>query len=256
VGETQTWYVVPRGGRSPYRYSYTLKRGTVTVASQEYGEKQSFVHTFFKPGDYTLNVRLRDASGNVSSEELSFEVRTGSASVSGVIRVYVDTDSSGVILENNAKTGHFELQIDNKTGKGVAFDNRLYDSPVFSFSSTNGGTVKVFDSDYINRANAKLYTLAFDTTADKVDRLLYTILPSQYLNIASESESGKVHIYDSKIAYTIRTDNCFTTLAAWCSELGYDTLTGIVHDASSYTDYIAWRMYKKYGTHWKYVGQY
>lgn len=256
VGETQTWYVVPSGGRSPYRYSYTLKRGTVTVASQEYGEKQSFVHTFFKPGDYTLNVKLRDASGNVSFEDLSFEVRTSSARVSGVIRAYVDTDSSGVILENNAKTGHFELQIDNKTGKGVAFDNRLYDSPVFSFGTTNGGTVKVFDSDYINRANAKLYTMSFDTTADKVDHLLYTVLPNQYMNMNSESESGKVHIYDSKIAYTIRTNNCFTTLAAWCSELGYDTLTEIVHNASSYTDYIAWRMYKKYGTHWKYVGQY
>ena len=256
VGDTQTWYVVPSGGRSPYRYSYTLKRGTVTVASQEYGEKQSFVHTFFKPGDYTLNVKLRDASGKVSSEDLSFEVRASSASVSGVVRAYVDTDSSGVILENNAKTGHFELQIDNKTGKGVAFDNRLYNSPVFSFGTTNGGTVKVFDSDYINRANVKLYTFSFDTTPDKVDCLLYNVLPNQYLNIASESESGKVHIYDSKIAYTIRTDNCFTTLAAWCSDLGYNTLAEIVHKASSYTDYIAWRMYKKYGTHWTYVGQY
>ena len=87
-----------------------------------------------------------------------------------------------------------------------------------------------------------------------MDNLLNTVMASRYLDIDSESESGGSYVYDSKITYSINSNNCFTAVAAWCSLLGYGTLTSIVNKSTKYTDYIAWKMFDKYGSAWDYIG--
>ena len=254
--DSQVWTVIPSGGKAPYRYSYTLKRGTTTVETQAYSADNRFRHTFFKAGSYTLNVKVKDGSGTVASEDYAFTVNRGATEVTGVIRMYVDTDSLGNIIESTGKTGHFELQLNNESGDGICFDNKRYDNPVFSFGSTGGGAVTVFEAVEVSRHSAQLYTFSFDTTADKVDQLLHTIIPNQYLNINSEAENDIGYVYSSKKSYVIKENNCFTTVAAWCTVLGYNTPSEIVSSSSSYTDYIAWKIYNQYGSSWTYAGDF
>lgn len=254
--DSQVWTVTPSGGKAPYRYSYTLKQGTTTVETQAYGTDSSFGHTFFKAGSYTLNIKVKDSSGAVVSEDYPFTVSRGATAVTGVVRIYVDTDSFGNVVESTGKTGHFELQLNNDSGDGIYFDNKRFDNPVFSFGSAGGGAITVFGAEEVSRHNARLYTFSFNTTADKVDQLLHSVMPSQYLNINSESENDIGYLYSSKKSYVIKSSNCFTTVAAWCTVLGYTQLSQIVTDSKSYTDYIGWKMYNQYGAGWDYVGDF
>ena len=252
--ETQTWEVEAEGGVTPYRYSFSLSKGGDDLSSQSYSTTPSFQYTFFQAGDYTLTVKARDAEGTVVTEEYPFTVDLEATRLTGVVRIYVDVDSRGRVLESNDNTGHYELQIDNNGGNGIVFDNYLFDSPVFSFHAAGGSTMRVHDPDTYTRSGCKLYTFEFTTTADKVDNLLNTVMASRYLDIDSESESGGSYVYDSKITYSINSNNCFTAVAAWCSLLGYGTLTSIVNKSTKYTDYIAWKMFDKYGSAWDYIG--
>ena len=256
ITQNQIWYVEPSGGVAPYRYSYTLTRGSDAVESQPYSENDMFGHTFFRTGDYNLNIRVRDSSGAVVSQDFPFSVGQGTAEVTGVIRMYVDTDGLGNILRTDSKTGHFELQLNNDSGDGIFFDNRYYENPVFSFGSAGGGAVTVFGAQSVSRQNAQLYTLSFTTTATKVYNLLNSILPNQYLNINAESENDIGYLYPSKKAYVIANTNCFTTVAAWCSALGDDRFSDIVSASNSYTDYIGWRIYDDQGFDWFYLGDF
>lgn len=256
TAESQVWRVTPTGGKSPYRYSYTLKQGSTTVETQPYSADSSFGHTFFRPGSYTLNIKVKDNAGTVVSEDYPFSVAQGGTAVTGVVRVYVDTDSFGNIIENNSKTGHFELQLNNDSGNGIYFDNRHYDNPVFSFNSTGGGAIDVFGAEGISHPNAQLYTFSFATTAEKADQLLYTVLPSQYLNLNGEAFDGSAYVYKARMSYAIKSCNCFTSVAAWCDVLGYTWLSQIIRESDAYTDYIAWKMYNIYGAAWDYVGDF
>ena len=104
--------------------------------------------------------------------------------------------------------------------------------------------------------SGKVIVDGVDITADKVDQLLHTVIPNQYLNINSEAENDIGYVYSSKKSYVIKENNCFTTVAAWCTVLGYGTPSEIVSSSSSYTDYIAWKIYNQYGSSWTYVGDF
>ena len=254
--DTQTWTISADGGTSPYYYSFKLIRGSRTLQSQDFSGNRQFSYTFFQAGDYTLSVSVRDKNRDTVTEERTFTVELGPTEITGVVRVYVDTDSSGKILRSTKNTGHFELELDNYGGNSIVFDNKVFDNPVFSYGSTNGGAIKVFDGSEVDRSSAKLYTFTFETTADKVDELLNSEMGSKYLQLGTDSSISIGYMYDaqSTYKYVISSRNCFTTVAAWCSLLGYGKLSSIVSSANGdYTKYIAWKMYESYGDYWDYV---
>ena len=264
--ETHTWSVTATGGTSPYRYSYALTRGGKSLESQSYSSSAAYAYTFFQAGDYALTVRVRDAENNTVSENFSFTVTLDNETLTGVVRIYVDCDSKGNIKKSSSSTGHYELQINNGSGSTISFDNHVLNNPVFSYGKGSGGEglVKVFDSNGISRTSSassfKLYTFEFSTTADKVNELLNSELRGIFLNTASESWDGSTYNYDvvdsTYKTYQIKSSNCFTALARWCKLLGYGTLSSIQSSSSSYTDYIAWKLYDKYGSGWDYVATY
>ncbi len=64
TGDTVTWTVTAEGGMQPYRYAYTLLRGEETIASQNYGEENTFSYALDTEGEYQLLVRVADANNN------------------------------------------------------------------------------------------------------------------------------------------------------------------------------------------------
>lgn len=253
--QTQTWSPEVINGTPPYTYAYTLKRGTTTLATRAYSTESSYSYTFLLSGDYELTVSIKDKDGDTAAVTYPFTVTLGGTKLTGVVRIYVDTDAKGNIVQKSSKTGHYELQIQNDSGASLSYDNHVFDSPVFSYGSTNGGDLKLFDADGVNRSNAQLWTFSFETTAEQVDELLRVTMDEWVADADSEKTISIGYQYES-LPYIISTRNCFIAVAAWCKVLGYSTLDNIVNTAADYSDYIAWRMFERYGSYWTYVGQY
>lgn len=254
--ETQTWTVTAQGGTPTYRYKFELKQGDKVLKTQDFAKSDTFEYTFFQAGDYTLTVWVKDGSGAVAaSQPQAFTVTPNANKLVAAVRIYVDIDSSGKIIEDNSKTGHYELQIISNGVSALEFDDKTYDRPVFSFGSK--GTL-VFDGldDAVTRTSARLYTFTFTADASKVQKLLNDELPDKYIKVSTEKKNELGYLYTSRKTYSITTTNCFTAVAAWCKLLGYGTLSSIASSAGSYTDYLAWQMYNKYGEYWEYVGTY
>ena len=259
--ETHTWRVNAAGGQRPYRYDYTLKRSGATVEAQSGSEKDTFSRTFFEGGSYTLTVRVTDASGASDTATQSFSVQTGSTAITGVVRIYLHCDSKGKAIRDLDHPGHYELMLDNGD-KGIAFDDHVFNQPVFTFNSagsSNAGMITVYDSSTMPWTGAQLYTFTFSTQASQVLSLLDTLLRETWLDADGETQTSyggyRYPVVSGPCTrYAVKTSNCFTAVAAWCSTLGYGTLSDVVKQSSSYADYVAWKMYDKYGSYWKYEG--
>ena len=255
------WTASVEGGIAPYEYRYVLKQGSTTLYTRDYSEKETLYYTFFDAGSYALSVTVRDSAGTVSETVTQpFTVSASSATVSGVVRIYVDVDGSGNVIRDDSHTGHYELQINNSQNHPLAFDDRLYTNPAFSFQSGAGGIgiVAVSDGDQILRPYSTLYTFSFSTTAAKLKDFLITKMENTYLDIGSKTSDATWTQYGVATGpfttYNISSSNCFTAVAAWSNWLGYTTLSNIVSSASNYTAYVAWRMLEKYGSYWTKVG--
>ena len=260
--QAYTWNTTVSGGAAPYEYRYELRRGGTALYVRDYSEKSTLYYTFFESGSYSLSVTVRDAAG-ATSETLTqdFQVAASNATISGVVRIYVDVDASGkVIYNNNSKTGHYELQINNSKNNQLAYDDHLYTNPAFSFQSGAGmaGVVAVSDGDQILRPYSALYTFSYQTTADKLNDFLVNKMEKLYLD--TETETTDEHHTNYSVSsgpfttYNISSSNCFMAVAVWSNWLGYSTLSNIVANASSYKDYLAWRMLQTYGQYWTRVG--
>ena len=256
--QTHAWTVAAAGGTAPYQYAFTLFKGDAVLETRGYSSRDAFAFTFFEHGDYTLRVSARDAEGQVAADySLPFSVSLMDTLVTGRVRVYVDVNSRGKIERSDSRTGHYELEIDNN-GHTVEFDGRSFINPVFSFGrSGSRGTVTVFDSDQVSHTGSLLYTFEFTTNGSSVQDLLMNTLRQQWLDTETETSNGVGTVYNVTrgdfTTYRIETHNCFTALAAWCSVLGYDALTDIAVSAASYRDYLAWRLYDRYGKDWIYI---
>ena len=259
--ETHTWTAAALGGEAPYAYRYTLLCGSAIEAAQEYSAGASFSHTFFRSGSYVLVVQVKDAAGTETDERrFPFEVSLAETSLTARVRIFIACDAEGNILRSDSHTGHYELQL-GAPGDALAFDNHVFGNPTLSFGSGSGGkgVVTVYDGDASTRVGCLLYTFEFTTSSSRVHMLLYEKLRDMYLDTANERETGAGCRYDvtsgSFVQYRIATTNCFTAVAAWCKWLGYGALSQIAANALSYTDYLAWRMYDRYGQYWTYEGQ-
>ena len=173
------------------------------------------------------------------------------------VRIFVTTDDNGNIIRSNDKTGHFELQIDGLNGASLNFDGHTFNKPVFSYG---GAGVTMYNGSLVPYNNCRYYSYDFTAPSDKVYDFIINKMRDTYLDTDNETVYSNRVVYRVKTGpfqqYNINSTNCFTAVAAWCSWLGYNTLSNIVANSNSYTDYIAWRMYDRYGSAWTYHGQY
>ncbi len=179
--------------------------------------------------------------------------------VQGVVRIYLQCDGKGAVCRDKNHTGHYELEL---AGKDVLrFDGRDFRNPVFSYAAGDGGAgqVTVYGADAVPYRNVRLYTFAFDTTGEKAKEMLDR-LQNGFLRTGSEKRAKHGYTYDvgkgAYKKYDVHRANCFTAVAAWCKWLGYGKLGKIVDAAGSYTDYLAWKLFDRYGASWKYQGRY
>ena len=259
--ETHNWRAAAEGGVPPYRYSFALRQGDDVMERRELADDASYSYTFFKAGDFTLAARVTDAANEAVERELSFSASPEEYSLKAKVRIYIDCDKDGNILRSNGKTGHYELQLGN-SAEMAAFNGYLYEDPVFSygFDKNKNGVVTVFDGETVPRAGCLLYTFELTTKTSKVGSLMHELLQDAWLDTDSGSEHGYGRAYPVETGdfstYRITTSNCFTAVAAWCQCLGYGKLSAIEESSASYTDYLAWRMFDRYGHAWRFQGQY
>ena len=264
TGETRSWTAVAIGGDECYQYRFELTSGESVVYARNWSGDDAFFYTFFDAGDYTLTAWAQDGLDTVCEPVAqTFSVTAADTAITARIRIYVDCDAGGNILRTNNKTGHYDLQLINTASDtGFSFDNYAYESPVFSFGpGTNSvGLISTFEGSYVPRANVQLYTLDFATTAAQVKTLMYDKLRDTYLDTENEivREMGVSYTVTTGAftAYNIKKTNCFTATAYFCNWLGYGKLLEIYNSSSQYTDYIAWKLFDKYGSKWQYQGKY
>ena len=256
-----TWTASAQFGAAPCQYRFEMLFNGDRIYERAFSTKQTLFYTFFEPGDYTLRAQARDARGSLSPV-YSRDIRvspTGDV-ITGVVRVYVDVDGRGNILRSGSNHGHYELQINHSGGRELSFDDRIYQNPVFSYGSGSGGrgTVTMFDGDQVLRRNSRLYTFEFTTTAGQLHDFLVNKMEAIYLELNTASNSTAQRVYNVQKTgfsqYVITKYNCFTAAARWCGWLGYEGLSDILANASSYYDYFAFNLYDKYHDGWTYVG--
>ena len=175
------------------------------------------------------------------------------------VRIYVETNASGNVLRTNANTGHFDLQIDGVDSAPIVINGHSFTNPVFSYNSEG---LRIFNGSVHPLTNCKMYTFDFTASDEAVNDFIVTKMLNTYLGLASETADELTGGYLYPVIsgpfqeYDINSTNCFTATAYWCKWLGYNTLYNIANAADSYTDYLAWRMYDRYGHAWTYIGQF